>query len=67
MKSNENSPVNEWNAPTERLGYLNGGPLDSLLAQLSRAGPAISAQTDNDILMSAKPDLSGESETPSNS
>lgn len=66
----ENNPVNEWNSASARLGYLTGGPLDSLLAQLARAGGAPSAivaqmpviSPDHDTLETAKPALSGGSE-----
>lgn len=47
MKNDEKSPVNEWNYATARLGYLTGGPLDSLVVQLSRSGvspPAVVAE-----------------------
>ncbi len=45
MKNPENEPVNEWNDTAARLVYLTGGPLDSLLAQLSRVAPSPPAVT----------------------
>ena len=62
MKNDEKSSVNEWNYATERLGYLAGGPLDSLVAQLARSEispPAVVAELpviapDSDALVSAR-------------
>jgi len=38
MKHSQDEPVNEWNTTTARLGFLTGGPLDSLLEQLAGSG-----------------------------
>lgn len=40
MKNDEKSPVNEWNYAADRLGFLTGGPLDSLVEHLARGGAA---------------------------
>lgn len=62
MQNYENSPVNEWNAATARLGYLTGGPLDSLLGQLARAGaapPTVTAQAPEVTSIKDAPETAG--------
>lgn len=62
MRNDEKSPVNEWDFASARLGYLTGGPLDNLVAQLARSGvsaPTVVAQLpviapDSDALVSAR-------------